>query len=489
LHSHAQKIVAGPWLVKPGETGMIIRWEFDREQFDYVLEFGRDTLRSKRAALLPRDNKQGAYLYEAELSGLKPGKTYFYHLVKPFIGKWHSFRTYKEKQNKFSFVAMGDSRSNPDIFSKIMKGTENVHPDLIISMGDLVEQGSNYEQWHRFYFGVIGDFVASIPLVSTLGDHETEGDNGELFRYFLREKEPVEKQWFSFDFGNAHFISLDFRHPDDPEMIQWFKKDIQAAHKKWNFVYMHRPAYNLGGHRSEWGRDIWPDMFREYSVDIVFAGHSHIYERFYPVRPASEPDGTAVTYITTGGAGAELYESVNNGSVEAFSRSVNHYIDVKIDKDTLKMNTIDMNGNILDHFRITKKNGEKKFQEKIISQELLNTVTGFNTAVSQGIPYIPLRSHPVKYELELRSCSKKDIPFFVRMSESSEACYSMDPYSDTLRSGTEKNVFLNIFRKKTVTVSPWGEIEPELRLIMIYEYRGKKDTIMGGAVHYWPPWE
>jgi hypothetical protein len=30
-------------------------------------------------------------------------------------------------------------------------------------------------------------------------------------------------------------------------------------------------------------------------------------------------------------------------------------------------------------------------------------------------------------------------------------------------------------------------MEPELRLMMIYEYRGKKDTIMGGAVHYWPP--
>ncbi len=96
-----------------------------------------------------------------------------------------------------------------------MEETEAEKPAFIISMGDLVEIGVNNNDWHEFYFPVVKDFVASIPLVSTLGDHETNGDNGELFRYFLRKDEPVDKQWFSFDFGNCHFISLDFRHPDD----------------------------------------------------------------------------------------------------------------------------------------------------------------------------------------------------------------------------------------------------------------------------------
>ncbi len=488
LTAFTQKKLAGPWLLKPGDTRMIIRWELD-QQGAPVVEYGKDTVRTRTATLILRGTKHDAFLYQATLAGLKPGKTYYYRLVRPVRERWHTFRTWAKDQDKFSFVAMGDSRSNPAIFSRIMKETGNVHPDLIISMGDLVERGDRYDEWHRYYFSVVGDLVASIPLVSTLGDHETGGDNGELFRYFLREEEPVDKQWFSFDYGDAHFISLDFRHPEDTEMIRWFKADIQAARKKWNFVFMHRPAYNLGGHRSQWGIDIWPDLFQKYGVDIVFAGHSHLYERFYPVRPEGASDGSAVTYITTGGAGAGLYESVSNGSVVAFSRSINHFIDIKIDRDDLKMVTIDMEGNVLDRFEIIKKNSEKKFSGKVISRELLNTVTGLNAAVARSLDAIPLRYHPASYDMDLSSCSRQDIPFSVRIAKGSAETYIMEPYHDTLKAGSAIKVKLKIFRKKDVTVSPWGELEPELRLMMIYEYSGKTDTITGGAIHYWPPQE
>ncbi len=487
LSSPAQKVLAGPWLVRPGATDMIIRWEFDHKQPEGVVEYGRDTLGGEKTKLIFRESRKGSFLYDAKLTGLKPEKKYFYRLSKPWERRWYSFRTCKDHEDHFSFVAMGDSRSNPRIFSKIIKETEDVHPDLIISMGDLVIKGSNYDEWHRYFFDVAGEELATVPFVSTLGDHETEGDNGELFRYFLCQQEPTEKLWFSFDYGNAHFISLDYRHPEDTAMIRWFKKDIREAGKKWNFVFMHRPSYNLGGHRSRWGRDIWPDLFQKYKVDIVFAGHSHIYERFYPVSKAGENDGTAVTYITTGGAGAELYESVNAGSILAFSRSVNHFIDVKIDGDILEMRAIDMDGYLLDSCRIIKKNGEKKFSDRIISREMLNTITELHAAISGSLSAIPLASYPARYELDMKSYSRDDIPFTLFISKGSEPYYKMMPCHDTLMKGTYKKVVLDLFRKKDITITPWGEMTPELRFMMIYDYRGRQDTITGGAIHYWPP--
>jgi predicted phosphodiesterase len=58
---------------------------------------------------------------------------------------WKSFKTYRNNQDRFTFVAMGDSRSNPDIFKKILDETVLENPDFIISMGDLVEGGGiNY---------------------------------------------------------------------------------------------------------------------------------------------------------------------------------------------------------------------------------------------------------------------------------------------------------------------------------------------------------
>jgi len=483
----AQKVLAGPWLVRPCDTAMTLRWELGERRDNYVGEYGRDTAKVRRQNLQLRGSREGGYLYEARLHKLRPGTKYYYRLSGLQGGPWHRFRTDDPRIKKFSFVAMGDSRSNPGIFSKIMQGTEEARPDLIISMGDLVGDGGSYEQWHSYYFQVVEEVASTVPLVSALGDHEGENDNGALFRYFLCDREPVDSLWFSFDYGDAHFISLDYRHPEDPAMIRWFEKDIASAHKKWNFVFMHRPSYNLGGHASAWGRDLWPSLFEKYGVDIVFAGHSHIYERFYPARPEGTPDGTAVTYITTGGAGAGLYESVSIPSVLAFARSVNHFVDIHIDKDVLEMKTIDMDGKVIDRFRIVKKKGKKVFDDKVISDELLNTVTGFNSAISGGLSAIPLRYHPAWYELEMRSWSSRKIPYTVCLTRESAETYSMDPYTDTLEPGTERKIFLKILRKKEVTVSPWGSITPELRLMIIYEYGGVRDTIVGRAVEYWPP--
>ncbi len=482
---NAQHILAGPYIVEPGNRAITIRWETD-SRGDYTMEFGRKQSKTNKEHLKLRGSKNNGFLYEVNLKGLKPGSVYYYRLNLQNQNNWHTFKTFADNRDKFTFVAMGDSRSNPDIFKKIMEETEAEKPAFIISMGDLVETGANNKEWHEFYFPVVKNFVASTPLVSTLGDHETNGDNGELFRYFLRKDEPVDKQWFSFDYGNCHFISLDFRHPDDQEMIDWFIKDITASNKEWNFVYMHRGAYNFGGHRTDWGRGIWPELFSKYKIDIVFAGHSHLYERFLPVREKGAKN--AVTYITTGGAGAELYEKVFNKSIMAASESVNHFVTIKINKNKLDFTTTRMDGTLLDKFEIVKnKNGyDKAYEASIIPQELLNTITGFNSAVSQDLSVVPLFAEPAKYSFEMQSSASYNIPFSIELAPASKDYYSMETYLDTLKSNEKKRAFFYIKRLKPIQISEWGEFSPELRLKLIYKQGTKTDTIVGKPVNYWP---
>ena len=66
-------------------------------------------------------------------------------------------------------------------------------------MGDLVENGGNYDQWNEYYFAVADDLISEIPLVSTLGDHAGDGYDGELVRHYLRTDQSTDKKWFSFD--------------------------------------------------------------------------------------------------------------------------------------------------------------------------------------------------------------------------------------------------------------------------------------------------
>ena len=482
---NAQCVINGPYLIEPGDTIMTIRWELNKKG-DYYVEYGKDTLKTQKQALHIRGTKYGGYLYEVQLRNLKERSLYFYRLAGRADPAWYQFRTFGDNQKKITFVAMGDSRSHPGIFKKIMEEADSVNPDFFISMGDLVESGGNYKQWHDFFFSVVKGYVGSIPIVSTLGDHEGSGDNGELFRYYLRKNQSVDKQWFSFDYGIAHFISLDYRHPNDKEMINWFIKNITSSGKKWNFVFMHRPSYNFGGHRSSWGKGIWPELFSKYHVDIVFAGHSHLYERFYPVRENGKAN--AVTYITTGGAGAGLYQSVKNKLVLAKTESVNHFVVIKIDGNKLTLKAIRMDGTLLDKMEIIKKkNGyNNDYEDQIISQDELNTITSLNVAISKDLATIPGYQSPAKYELQLQSYINQNIPFSVTLDKASANSYKMKPYNDTLKAGGKINTVLNITRTKPITISIWNEITPELRLKIIYEYNSHKDTITGKALDYSP---
>ncbi|NOX64299.1 MAG: metallophosphoesterase family protein, partial [Chlorobi bacterium] len=321
LTLNAQSLTKGPYLADPGSTSITIRWE-SNSQADFVVRYGEDeTLeRSKEAKFISK--KKSGYLYEANLTDLTPGGKYFYRVTSDKINsEVHTFKNGVSRNEPFCFVVLGDSRSKPNIFKAITDQIIKIDPTVIIANGDLVAKGGNYDNWQSQFFDPAKEMINHIPFITAVGDHESDkvdGDNADLFTHFLFPHKDSLKLWFSYDIGNAHFTFLDWRYPYSNEMIEWFKKDISSSDKDWKFVIMHRPVYNLGGHRTAWGKNVWSELLREYKIDIVFAGHSHLYERFYPLRPLSQPDAWAVTYITTGGAGASLYEAVQNRSL-AFS--------------------------------------------------------------------------------------------------------------------------------------------------------------------------
>ena len=71
----SQQIAKGPYLIEPGSSQMIIRWESDA-QIEYFVNYGFDsTLTEKKAAYLLAIKGDG-YLYEVTLEELKQGVQY-----------------------------------------------------------------------------------------------------------------------------------------------------------------------------------------------------------------------------------------------------------------------------------------------------------------------------------------------------------------------------------------------------------------------------
>jgi len=94
--------------------------------------------------------------------------------------------------------------------------------------------------------------------------------------------------YYSFDWANIHFICLNShdvdRKPGGP-MAKWLKADLEKAKADWLIAFWHHPPYTKGSHDSdkekdmtEMRHDIMP-IIESGGVDLVLAGHSHIYER------------------------------------------------------------------------------------------------------------------------------------------------------------------------------------------------------------------
>lgn len=477
----AQVITKGPYLAEPGPGAIKIRWELDGASQGRVY-FGHDSKLNKSQKAVLLGEVANHYLYEVSLDELNPGVSYKYQVkIDRLKGDVYEFTAPPLADAACNFAISGDSRSRPQIFSKIIDGMAHSDPDLVISMGDLVEDGGNYEQWDRFYFGPAKELISSRPFVSTLGDHEGSGDEGVLFNHFLFPELEYENLWYSFDYGLVHFVSLDYRHADSEEMMEWFEEDIQASDARWKIVFMHRPPYNLGGHRSFWGNPHWPDLFQKHRVDVVFGGHSHIYERFHPVYTQGNEDWP-ITYITTGGSGASLYEAVQH-PVLAYAKSANHYADVQLDHDVFKLSTYQIDGELLDSLIINKNlDGTlgKEYLAKAAPRNELDILGLFAGPISWALDYPPLPERAAYKRFTLNSGELSEaIHYELKLSEESLKNYRMEPHGGVLEQGIDQDVELKIWSRGGVSIDPWGHIDPPFRIETHYK-QGSLEGIMEG---------
>ena len=482
-------ITKGPYLNNPQEDSMTIMWECDNDK-PVNFAYWQENNNKNKQIVIPFSHHDSFYLYRVKINGLMTDNKYNYMVVTQDGNRKQShFYTNPLKNQSFKFIVIGDSRTGHDIFSSILSKVDSLSPRLIINMGDLVNRGYKFEQWSSQYFTPAQNIINHIPLIPTLGDHETSNEiHGRNYYYFFRQGINTDSVWFSYNFGDIHFISLDYRRENETGMIKWFKNDLKNCNTKWKIVYLHRPSYNVGGHRSHWGAPLWQKLFREYKIDIVFAGHSHLYERFYPMRPAADNNAWPVTYITTGGAGAELYNAVDNDYL-AVSKSANHYLVGSVSGDTLKFTAKLLDGNTLDHFEIVKHNGkyDADYLNLVKDQDVMDIYMTFASKLLVKFNEIPTQKTPAKKMIRFDTSGLPgSIPFKLFLSKETAEYYKIEPFKGVLKSDSDYKDEVVLYAKDEVKIDGKYFIPPII-FNVAYKYKDKDFIVKGRQSRYYPP--
>jgi predicted phosphodiesterase len=358
----ANEIEKGPYLQNVGKKYITIMWETTyatKSQVDYGI--------TEDCNLFVEDAKE-VKLHEVTLYPLRANTRYYYKITCSLTTKTGSFKTAPNHNIPFNFAVYGDSRANPDIHRKVAEGILAANPDIILHVGDLVNDGSKDSLWESQFFEPLHDVINHIPIFTCLGNHEKNDKN-----YFNLFSLPNNESWYSFSYSNCHFIVLDTNkdYGKGSQQYKWLKDDLGETQTKWIFVFFHHPPYGSGTHHASSleVRNVLTPLFRKYGVDIVFSGHDHNYGRSYPIGSAFESKQTPVTYIVTGGGGGPLHNT-NPDTWTASTQKINNFCIVNVDGEELNFKALDTNGNVLDKFAIAKeKDKYQQYLKKAIPYE------------------------------------------------------------------------------------------------------------------------
>ena len=300
-------LARGPYLQKAATTTMTVCW---RSSQPIV---GRVRYGLSQASLTSIADETAATAdHETTLTGLSAGTTYFYSVgsaTDTLLGDATTTFTTPPVAGSVQntrFWVLGDAgtgtASQISVRDAFYTWTGSTTPKLVLQLGDNAYNVGSDSEFQAKVFDIYGSLMRRVPFWSCLGNHETAQATAfvDSYPYFSIYAFPTQAEcggvasgtehYFSFDYANIHFISLDSmtasRSPTGA-MAQWLTNDLAGVTATWIIAFFHHPPYTKGSHDSdtetplmEMRANILP-ILEQGGVDLVLSGHSHSYERSY----------------------------------------------------------------------------------------------------------------------------------------------------------------------------------------------------------------
>lgn len=305
-----------PYISTLNGTEMYIRWITNRQCYSWV-EYGETAEVKSKAhkeidGLVNHNNR----VHEIVLTGLTPGKTYYYRAAAkeirrydydvPLTGetiysKTFSFKTVANDTDEVNFLVLNDLHDTPSSFPHLLKLNGNDEFDFVFLNGDMFNYQSGEEQIIKhLVVPCTNGFAIQKPMLYVRGNHEVRGPFAlQLKDYFSFP----QGYYYHFQFGKVFAVALDTGEDkeDDSRVYTgfaafdefrkkqavWLEEVMQSDACKnaaYRIVFMHIPPfYSNEVHGSVHSRELFSPLFEKYNVDLVICGHTHVYGVHPPV--------------------------------------------------------------------------------------------------------------------------------------------------------------------------------------------------------------
>jgi uncharacterized repeat protein (TIGR02059 family) len=322
-------LVRQPYLQLTAPTSVTIVWRTNLtcsndSRVEYGISGNNLTQIATGTASIPLSNSN-VKDHIVMITGLSPGTQYFYNVGTTSGGGLpadcegggtteHFFVTAPSVGTATPFTAwfVGDSGSGSAnqvaVRDAMLAETGAAPPNLFLHAGDIAYIDGTDAEFTSNHFGIYQSILRHTPLWPTLGNHEARSVNTALGTgpYYEAHVLPTggevggvpsgTEAYYSFDYANAHFIVLDSMDSDRAQgspMLTWLQADLSGTAQEWVIALFHHPPYTKGTHDSDSAvdsggrlvdmRETVLPILEAGGVDLVLGGHSHIYERSYPL--------------------------------------------------------------------------------------------------------------------------------------------------------------------------------------------------------------
>lgn len=300
------------------------------------------------------------HLHSALLSDLEPKTRYSYEVECGGQQVSGTFTTAPQSGSPFSFCLIGDTQSYHEGLQPLLEAMAEEPTDFVLHVGDITDRGNLWGEWKASFFDPGRSYLKRQTLWPVYGNH----DGGPYFPALF----DLRKQyWYSFNWGDAHFIVLDSYGagsggPGRKAQLAWLAKDLEANNRRWTFVALHVPMIATRRSLKWFGDDDFLPLLEEHGVDVVFSGHHPHYRRY---RPIGTRGRKPILHITSGGGGGPVGGYVPSPLL-AQGINVNHYCRIQVSADRLQLTAHAISGAVIDRFEILKE-GEPQLTAKAVA--------------------------------------------------------------------------------------------------------------------------